>query len=321
MLPDNNSPVALQIAISALLIPRLAFSNGPIPGYVSGVLSILIVNWNTRDLVVKCIQSIFDHPPRREFEVIVVDNASKDGSLDSLRSMPALRGLQVIDAGSNLGFAAGNNLAFRASSGELILTLNPDTEFVDDALERACQILESRPEFPSVAIRQVGVNGETQRSVRGFPTVARLTLEFLGIARLFPATDRYFLRHFDYNLSQPCEQPMATFTLLRKSALGNGELFDENFPIFFNDVDLMKRLAKHGPPCWYFSEAHVVHHGGEGTKQVRKAMIWESHRSLIRYLWKQEGTGLSGLGLFFLTPLVLAAAFLRAKGYDAGFRP
>jgi len=96
--------------------------------------------------------------------------------------------------------------------------------------------------------------------------------------------------------------------------------FDETFPIFFNEVDLLYRLKKAGWECRYSPKAQILHHGGESTKQVRKSMIWESHRSLARYLWKHGGKGLRVVGLPFVSVLIFAAAFVRAKGYDAGFR-
>lgn len=292
------------------------------------MLSVLIVNWNTRDLLRACLRSIFQFAPKREFEVIVVDNDSHDGSAEMVESeFPTTEfpNLTLIRSGGNLGYAKGNNLAFAAAKGDLLLTLNPDTEFLDEALEQACQELESRPEAGALSIRQIGTRGETQRSIRGFPTVPRLAWEMLGGTKLFPNTDQYFLRRLNYDEAQWVPQPMATFTLLRRSALakiGDPKApFDERFPIFFNDVDLMYRLHKANLPCWYTPTARILHHGGEGTKQVRKSMIWESHRSLLTYLRKHAGTGLASFGLFILTPLVLAAAFVRAKGYHAGFRP
>jgi GT2 family glycosyltransferase len=118
---------------------------------------------------------------------------------------------------------------------------------------------------------------------------------------------------------------MGTFVLFRRKALeavGDPSApFDEDFPIFFNDVDLLKRLADKGWPCWYSAAGHVVHHHGASTGQAnRKAMVWESHKSLVRYFRKH----LAFPGRLLLPLIALAAyaaAFVRAKGYHAGFRP
>jgi GT2 family glycosyltransferase len=118
---------------------------------------------------------------------------------------------------------------------------------------------------------------------------------------------------------------MGTVLLFRREALAAvgdpKHPFDEAFPIFFNEVDLLKRLSDAGWPCLYTPRARILHHGGESTKLVRKSIIWESHRSLVRYLRKHGATGTRGLGLTLLLPIIYGAAFVRAKGYDAGFRP
>jgi GT2 family glycosyltransferase len=172
----------------------------------------------------------------------------------------------------------------------------------------------------------VGVDGNTQSSVRGFPTAIALFGEITGLGRRWPRSPlgAYRLIDFDYERQQPGPQPMGTFLLFRREALeavGSASApFDPAFPIFFNEVDLLYRLDRAGWPCLYSPAAWVRHHGGESTKQVRKSMIWESHRSLLRYLWKHHGRGFGAVGLWGLSIAVLAAAWIRARGYDAGFR-
>lgn len=289
------------------------------------MLSILIVNWNTRELLQTCIQSILDHAPSQPFEIVCVDNASQDGSAEAVRTrFPSVK---LIASDRNTGYAAGNNIAFNAARGEFLLTLNPDTEFQDDSLDRALAYLTEHAEAGCLGIRQVGLDGKVQHSVRGFPSLLGILGDATGLGKRFPGTalDSYRLTSFDYQSEGPAPQPMGTFLLFRRQALDSvGDPhapFDENFPIFFNEVDLLFRLKEKGWDCLYYPGAHVLHHGGESTRQVRKSMIWESHRSLVRYLRKHAGTGFGRLGLPFLAALVYAAAFVRAKGYDAGFRP
>ena len=147
--------------------------------------------------------------------------------------------------------------------------------------------------------------------MRGFPTATNL----FG--------DAYRLPHFDYEKEGPAPQPMGTFLLFRREALAAvgdpRRPFDEAFPIFFNEVDLLKRLDRAGWPTVYSPSARLLHHGGESTKQVRKAMIWESHRSLLRYLRKHGGTGFGVLALPFVALAVYAGAFVRARGFHPGF--
>lgn len=288
------------------------------------MLSILIVNWNTRELLRACLQSILDHPPTRTYEVIVVDNASTDSSVEMVQA--AFPSVRLFASHQNLGYAAGNNQAFALASGSFLLTLNPDTEFDDDSLDRAIEVLESNPRYGILGAKQISLDGSIQSSVRGFPTLSGIAGELIGLSRALPKSvfASYRLPAFDYDLEQPAPQPMGTFLLFRRDALqavGDPALpFDENFPIFFNEVDLLFRLHKAGWPCLYSPRVRVIHHGGEGTKQVRKSMIWESHRSLVRFLRKHQWRWWNAPILLVVFGLVYVGAFVRAKGYDAGFR-
>ncbi len=288
------------------------------------MLSILIVNWNTRDLLRACLASISRYPPSEPYEVVVVDNASADSSAEMVRrEFPSVR---LIASDKNLGYAAGNNLAFSEANGDFLLALNPDTEFVDASLDVALGVLRSLPDIGCLGVKQVGVGGEVQRSVRGFPTLLGIVGNVTGVDRFFPrgALGSYRLRSFDYDIEQPAPQPMGTFLMFREEALRSvgdpKKPFDEEFPIFFNEVDLLYRLHAAGWRCLYTPRARILHHGGESTKQVRKSMIWESHRSLVRYLRKHRQAKASALALPFVAALVYLAAVVRARGYDRGFK-
>jgi GT2 family glycosyltransferase len=281
------------------------------------MVSILIVNWNTRDKLRACLASIRQFPPDEPFEVIVVDNASSDGSAEMVKA--EFPEVQLIEPGSNTGYAKGNNLAFAAAKGEWLLTLNPDTEFKDKSIQIAINELRVKTSFGSCTVRLIGPDGSRQDSIRAFPTIGNIFGALLG------KDDKYKLKSFDYTNPGPAPQPMGTFILFRKSALeavgDPAAPFDERFPIFFNDVDLLKRLQDAGWPCWYSAAGHVLHHHGASTsKAPKKAMVWESHRSLVRYFGKHLR-----FPALLLLPLIAAAAYaaalFRAKGYHAGFRP
>lgn len=284
------------------------------------MLSILIVNWNTRDLLRKCLQSIQNFPPASPYEVIVVDNASSDQSAEMVEAeFPAVH---LVASKENTGYAKGNNLAFQAANGDYLLTLNPDTEFDDLSLQRAIDVLDVNPKYGALGAQQIALDGSTQMSVRGFPTILGITGDILRL-QVGPLGN-YRLANFDYKQEQTAPQPMGTFLLFRRSALeeiGDPKIpFDEDFPIFFNEVDLLYRLSQAGWPCLYSPQVRVIHHGGEGTKQVRKSMIWESHRSLVRFLRKHKVRWWNAPLYWLVFGVVLAAAFVRARGYSAGFR-
>lgn len=288
------------------------------------MLSILIVNWNTRDLLKKCLASIYQFPPNTSYEIIVVDNDSSDGSCDMVkREFPA-----VILLGSNInaGYADGNNLAFNISNGDLLLTLNPDTEFETLSLNKALEELSNKQDYGVLSIQLRGIDNNIQKSIRGFPTIFGIFGAWTKLDRVFPVSllGQYSLPSFDYEHSGPAPQPMGTFLLFKRQALdavGDSKApFDPQFPIFFNEVDLLYRLHQAGWPCWYCADAFVKHHHGASTKQVRKSMIWESHKSLIRY-FKKHQKGVGRVVLPFLTAVAYVSAFIRTKGYDPGFRP
>ncbi len=288
------------------------------------MLSILIVNWNTRDLLRSCLASILKFPPDCPFEVIVVDNASSDQSAAMVKSeFPQVK---LLEPGSNTGYAHGNNLAFSASQGDYLLTLNPDTEFEDLSISVCRSELEANHPYGVLALRLVGPHGETQKSVRGFPTLLGVLGAWAKLDTVLPYSvfGSYSLPGFDYGHAGPAPQPMGTFLLFRRAALAAvgdpSRPFDEQFPIFFNEVDLLYRLHRAGHPCWYTPNAHIRHQHGASTGQVRKSMIWESHRSLVRYLRKHlKGPQRTLLPVVALIAWV--AAFIRAKGVYAGFRP
>ena len=317
----------------------------------------LIVNWNTRDLLRRCLKSLFENPPKESMEVVVVDNASGDGSAEMVRA--EFPQVNLIAPGANTGYAKGNNLAMAAANGEWLLTLNPDTEALALTLQTAIDKLNANPTYGVLGAKQIGLEGETQCSVRGFPSFRGVFGDITGLGKLFKnsSLDSYRRTGFDYNKEQPAPQPMGTFLLFRRSALeqvgelGNGrkgvpetpatevsigqgapsppfthsptlplQPFDEHFPIFFNEVDLLYRLNKAGWPCLYSPDVEIKHLGGGSTKRVRKSMIWESHKSLMRFFEKHYRTSATAPLLFLLRGLVYLAALVRARGYDAGFK-
>lgn len=285
------------------------------------MLSVLIVNWNTRDHLERCLNSLLRFPAVFSTEIIVVDNDSADGSAEMVKSQ--FSDVTLISPGANTGYAAGNNLAFAAAKGEYLLTLNPDTEVTQGALNAALGRLISQKNTGVVGAKLILPDGSVQRSVRGFPSLLGVFGALTGLDRLGGPLASYSLPNFDYDRAGPAPQPMGTFLLFRREALAAigdpMKPFDEAFPIFFNEVDLLKRLADAGWSAWYEPVAVVHHHHGASTKQVKASMIWESHRSLVRYFRKHlHGTGRAVLP--FLALVIYAAAFLRAKGYHAGFR-
>jgi GT2 family glycosyltransferase len=253
-------------------------------------LSVVIVSWRTRELLIACLRSLRealgDRMAAGAAEVIVVENASDDGSAEAVREQfPEVR---LLANHENRGYAAGNNQGIEAARGENVILLNPDTEVPREAVERLEACLRERPRAGAAAPMLVYPDGRPQPSLRGFPTPLALFGAVTGLARLATAGSplvAYQPRELPA-VASLVDQPMTSCLLLRGAALREVGRFDETFPIFFNDVDLCWRLRQAGWEIWFVPEARVVHYGGASTRQVRLAMLWESHRGLHRYYRK-----------------------------------
>ncbi len=249
-------------------------------------LSVCIVNWNTRDFLRECLTALHQYPPDgAETEVIVVDNASVDGSSAMVAS--EFPWVSLIGNSDNRGYAEGNNQALARATGDYLLLLNPDVVVHPGSLTRALAFMSEHPDAGALGCRLIGADGETQRSVRGFPDPGPVLWDAVGLSRLFPRSrvfGAYRMTFFDYNGVSEVDQPMGSFLLLTRPALDKVGLMDPRFPIFFNEVDWCWRAKReHGFPIYYTPDAVVTHYGGSSTRQVKAAMVRESHRSLLRF--------------------------------------
>lgn len=263
----------------------------PLPVDSSGsnglTLSVAIVNWNTRQMLLDALDSIYKAPPALPFEVIVVDNASADGSAPAV----AERFPQVVLIANtdNTGYAEGNNQAIKIAKAAYILLLNPDVLLPAGGLESVVGFMEAHPEAGALGVRQIHPDGKLQRSVRGFPTPVTVLWELLGLSRLFPNSrlfGAYRMTWFDYRQVAEVDQPMGTFLLMRRAVVEQVGMLDEAFPIFFNEVDWCLRCKRAGWKIYFTPEVEIIHYGGASTTQVGAAMAWESRRGLLQFYAK-----------------------------------
>jgi N-acetylglucosaminyl-diphospho-decaprenol L-rhamnosyltransferase len=239
-------------------------------------LSIIIVNWNTGTLLAKCISSLIALP---EFElirnIVIVDNASTDTSLQDARSMATREGFTFLPQQQNLGFAKANNIAWeyiQHAGGEHdhILLLNPDTEVLPGALSAMINILQEYPEAGIVGPKLLESKGDIQHSVRQFPSFGVILLLFLKLHLLFSKSSlwkTYTQQDFDYSKIQMVDQVMGAVFLIRNTVVQHIGLFDEAFWIWFEEVDYCKRAKQAGWSTIYTPTATVVHHGGTSFSQ------------------------------------------------------
>jgi GT2 family glycosyltransferase len=279
------------------------------------MISVLIITYNSESCIGPCLRSLREHAAQAE--IVVVDNGSTDGTVAAVRRFPQVR---LIASPTNLGFAGGVNRAARACAGDALLLLNPDAVLrtplapLEEALQRADVI--------AVAPRLVDAGGEFQRgfAVRRLPTRAALLFEILLLNRLFPnnpVNRRYRCLGFDPWQVTEVEQPAGACLLLRRSGFeACGGMDERFFPLWFEDVDLCRRLRQRGGKILCEPRVLVEHRGGHSLDSVtfsEKQVYW--YRNLLYYVEKSFGRGsgmvfrgavLAGIGLRVVAELIAA---------------
>ena len=277
-------------------------------------LSVVIVNWNTTRLLHTLLKSIRRFSPSIDYEVIVVDNASADFDAESFRA--EFSDIHLIANTENTGYAKGNNLALQAASGDYLLLLNPDTEVTDGAIETLLEFMETHQDAAAVGAKLVRPNGSIDHSVRSFPYPGPVAWEFVGLSRLFPKSrtfGAYRMTYFRYDTVAEVDQPMGSCLMLSRKAIDDIGLLDEDFPIFFNEVDWLYRAKQHGYKIYFTPNASIIHHGAGSTGQVNKRkMVRESHDSLLKFYKKHFKSRLFAPVYYFIVACIMISRRLRA---------
>ena len=249
-------------------------------------LSIIIVNWNTREMLSECLKSIYARPPSGEFEVWVVDNASADGSSAMVRERyPQVK---LIENPSNSGFAYANNLALRQASGRYLLLLNSDTFVKPNALEALRQFMEDHPEAGACGSRLLNPDGSLQVSCYVHPTLKNEFLRMFHLDGIFPQS-RYRMNEWATDQAREVEVIQGACLLLRRESLEQVGLLDEQFFMYSEDYDLCYRLRKGNWKLYWVPWSEVVHFGGQSTKQVAAEMFLHLYRSKMICMRKHYG--------------------------------
>jgi GT2 family glycosyltransferase len=270
-------------------------------------LSIIIVNWNSKDHLRKCLASVLAEARDLTYEIIVIDAASFDGSEEMVRK--EFSPVKFIQSRGNLGFSKSNNRAFEASSGEYLLFLNPDTEVVGPAIQALHSVTKSLPDAGAVGCKLLNTDGTLQTScVQAFPTIFNQLLSAEALRRLTPRARLWGMSAIFENGGKPSPVEMISGAclLMRRTVFEQIGRFSTDYFMYAEDADLCYKARKLGLTNYYFGEAVVIHHGGGSTQQARSnfsnIMMMES---ILRFLRKWRG------GLYSLCyRLVLSVAAL-----------
>ncbi len=273
-------------------------------------LSIIIVNWNTRDLLRACLHSLPLTDPATE--IIVVDSASADGSADMVRAeFPTVT---LIASPDNLGYSRGNNVGLARSQGEFVFILNPDTQVAPHALPCLLDALRAEPQVGVVGPLLRYPDGRVQASRRRFPTLLTLFLESTWAQGLAPraALDYFYAR--DLPPDQPAEVDwlVGAALLVRRAAYAQVGGFDESFFMYSEELDWCRRFKQAGWRVRHVPTAEVMHFEGRASAQVPAATHIRFNASKVRYAEKYHGRGWAGV-----LRLWLLAQFAIQSGVEA----
>jgi len=236
-------------------------------------LSVVIVSFNTREVLRRCLHTLATEAKQFSVEVLTVDNASRDGSPEMVTSeFPHVRLLQ---AGKNLGFAAANNLAFQVAQGKYLVLLNSDAFLLPGALDRAIAHMEEHPGTGLAGGRLIGEDGSWQPSARQFPSLLNDFMSFSGLAHRFQKSR--FWGRADRTWADPLEETgtdwvPGAFSIIRASVLEQVGGFDDSFFLYYEEVDLCRRIKAAGHAVRYLPDVGVVHLGGESSKSMENAV-------------------------------------------------
>ncbi len=251
------------------------------------LVSVVIVSFNTCDLLRDCLRTLDAQSQGIDKEVFVVDNASRDGSADMVAG--EFPEVYLIRSQVNLGFAGANNKAFSKAAGRYVVLLNSDAFLEPDALGRAIAHMDCEPDVGIGGARLLGRDGSWQPSARLFPSLWNDFLTISGLSARFPLSpffgrpDRTWA---DQNLPADVDWVPGAFTIIRRDALEAVGYFDETFFLYYEEVDLCKRFRTAGYGVRYWPDVRVVHLGGESSKTV-KALKFSGAGSQLT-LWRMR---------------------------------
>ena len=257
-------------------------------------LTVIVVSWNVRELLRRCLASLSASPsaasPRIEIEIIVVDNASADGSADMVRAeFPQVR---LIANDENRGFTAANNQGLAASQGRHLLLLNPDTEIVGDALATMVGYMDAHPRIGALGPQLRYPDGRLQPSRRRFPTFATALVESTVIQQWWPDNrllQRYYMADTPDDAVQPADWLVGACLLVRRQAYEQIGGLDEGFFMYSEELDWCKRLKDAGWEVVYLPTATIIHHEGKSSEQVAPARHIYFQSSKVRYFRLHHG--------------------------------
>ena len=262
-------------------------------------ISAVIVTFNNVHTIRACLGSLKKAAGSFRFQLILVDNASTDGTAEWLaenhgRLKKDFTQVLLFQNAENFGFTRAVNQGLSHVHGDYVLLLNPDVIVSDHIFGSLLECFQRDAAIGAVAPQLRFPNSAIQPSCRAFPHKKDVFFQILGLSRLFPTSRLFNHWHkpeFDHRTSAEVEQPQGAFLLARRKVVEIVGPLDERFPMFFSDVDWCRRIWANGWKIRFCAEAYAIHHKGHSVFQQRERMILSSHRSFVDYFRKYDRTG------------------------------
>jgi GT2 family glycosyltransferase len=245
-------------------------------------ISILIINYNTRELTINALRSIYQSVTTCRFEVILVDNSSKDDSIQHIQS--GYPQVLLIQNQENVGFAIANNQAIRVAQGRYVLLLNSDTLIQKDTLDTMLQFMDKHPRVGAAGCKLVLQDGSLDKACkRGFPTPSASFYYAFGMSKLFPRVPRfnqYQLGYMDPDDAYPVDCLVGAFMFVRREAIEQVGMLDESFFMYGEDIDWCYRIKQAGWLNYYYPKTQILHLKGASSRRKPFKIVYEFHRAM-----------------------------------------
>ena len=268
----------------------------PAPQAGPARVAVVIVVWNAKQYVLECLKSLREHCGKVCSEVIVVDNASTDGTPELVAEM--FPEVKLIRNPENSGFAKANNIGIAQTSADYICLVNSDVKFLDDCISPMVRYLSGHPGVGMLGPKMLAASGEVRRSTMRFPTVWNNFCRAIGLDSLFKGSRSFgglLMSDFDHQTTAPVEVLNGWFLLVRRSAVERVGLLDPQFFMYGEDVDWCYRFRQAGEEVVFFAEAGAIHYGGASSSHAPLRFYLELYRATWQY-WRKHHSGPAQIG-------------------------
>ncbi len=284
--------------------------------YLIPDISVIVVNWNAKKYLEQCIQSILNCSESSDIEIIVVDNASSDGSPEFIReNFPDVK---LICNTENLGFARANNIGFNHSRGKYLFLINSDVVAYPNCFKTMVDYMDRHPEIGLLGPRILGTDNNVQRSCMGYPSLWNTFCRAIVLDNIFPHSELFsgfMMKYWAHDSIKAVDVINGCFWAVRRKAIEEVGLLDEDFFMYGEDMDWCKRFNNAGWNVVYFPLAEALHYGGASSSRSPIRYYVEMHKANLKFWRKHYGN--FSRSVYWC--LILLHQSLRALGYSIYF--